>query len=345
MAFGSGLASQLGYAAESTVGTQVTVDHFLEHKKADFELDQTWAIGEGLRVSGMVPRTARTAQTTRQAKGTIELECPTSKHGLLVRHMLGSPVSTATLVSGAAYKQVHQLGNAAGLGLTFQVGRPQVDGTVKPFTYPGSKIAGWEISSEEGGLLMLSLDVDSKDELTLLTTPASNALAAASYVAATELFNYTQCVIKTGGTASTASSEVSISGGTTLGSLVRKFSIKGSTPLANERFGTGSTKREQLQNGMTDIRITLDAEFGAQSDLYDVFRAGTVVPLEITFTGSTISGGNNLFSIIASATKIMNAKAEDNEADLVGAPVELKVLDDGTNNPFQIKLVSTDTTL
>jgi hypothetical protein len=345
MAFGSGLAAQFGYAAESTVGTQVTVDHFLEHKKADFELEQNWAVGEGLRVSGQVPRTARTIQTTRGAKGSLEVEVPTSKFGLMLRHVLGSPVSTATLVSGSAYKQVHQLGNAAGLGLTMQRGVPQTDGTVKPYTYTGCKFASWEFSCEEGGLLMFNGDVDAKDELTLATSPASNALAAASYVAATELFTFHQAVIKTGGTASTASSEVSIAAGVALPSLVRSFSLKGTTPLASERFGTSQTKREQLQNGVSDIRLTLDAEFGAQADLYDVFRAGTVVPIEITFTGSSISGGNNTFSIILAATKYMNVKAEDNEADLVGAPLELRVLDDGTNNPCQIKIISTDTTL
>jgi hypothetical protein len=164
-------------------------------------------------------------------------------------------------------------------------------------------------------------------------------------VAATELFPFHQAVIKTGGTASTASSEVSIASGVTLASLVRKFTLKGTTPLANERFGTSQTKREPLQNGMTDVSLTLEAELGAQADLYDVFRNGTVTPVEITFTGSSISGGNNLFSIILSAGKYLEAEAEDNDADLVGMPVTLRAFDDGTNNPCQIKLVSTDTTL
>ena len=345
MAFGTGLAAQLGYAAEGTVGTQVTVDHFLEHTKADFSLDQKWAMSEGLRAGGQTQRTARVVQTTRAAKGTLELDVPTAKHGLLIRHLLGSPVSTATLISGSAYKQVHQLGNAAGLGLTIQRGVPQTDGTVKPFTYVGCKVAGWELSCSEGELLTLSVEFDCKDELTLATTPASNALAAASYVAATEVFNFTQAVIKTGGTASTASSEVSIAGGTTLASLVNGFKIKGKTPLATDRYGTGATKSEQLQNGLSEITIELDAEFGAQSHLYDVFRAGTVTPLEITFTGSTITGGANTFSIIAAATKLFDSSPQDNGTDLVTVNPTLQVFDDGTNNPFQIKLISTDTTL
>ena len=345
MAFGSGLAGQLGFAAESTVGTLIAVDHFLEYKKADFELDQTWAVGEGLRAGGQTPRAARVVQTTRKAKGTVEVEVASSKMGLFTRHLLGSPVSTATLISGAAYKQVHTLGNAAGLGLSMQVGRPQTDGTVKPFSYTGCKVAGWEVSCQEGGLLMMSLDIDAKDELTLATTPASNSLTAASYVAATELFNMTQCTIKAGGTASTASSEVSIAGGTAIPSLIRSFSVKGTTPLAAERFGTSSTKREPLQNGVSDIRVSFDAEFGAQADLYDVFRAGTVTPIEITFVGSTISGGSNTYSLIFSAMKYMSGKAEDNEADLVGAPFELRAFDDGTNVAAQIKIISTDTAL
>lgn len=345
MAFGTGLAAQLGFAAESTYGTQVTVDHFVEHNEASLSLDQQWAISQGLRAGGQVPRAVRAVRTTRTAGGTVAFDVPTNKIGLFIRHMLGSAIATPTLLSGAAYKQVHQLGNAAGLSLTMQAGRPQTDGTVKPFTYPGCKIAGWELSAEQGGLLQLSLDVDAADELTLATTPASNALAAASYVAATETFPFHQAVVKTGGTASTASSEVSIAGGVTLPSLVRKFSLKGTTPLASERFGTSQTKREPLQNDWTDVTLSLEAEFGAQADLYDVFRAGTVTPVEITFTGSSISGGNNLFSIILSAGKFMKAMADDQGTDITSAPVELRAFDDGTNSPAQIKLVSTDTTL
>lgn len=346
MAFKSGLASQFGFAAESTYGTQVTVDHFVEHNKADFSLDQTWAINQGLRAGGQFPRSVRAVRTTRTAGGTLEFDVPTNKIGILVRHMIGSAIATPTLISGSAYKQVHQSGNADGLSLTTQIGRPQSsDGTVKPFTYTGSKIVGWELSCEQGGLLKASLEFDCRDELTLATSPASNALAAASYTAAAELFPMHQASIKAGGTASTASSEVSIAGGTSIASLIKSFTIKGTRPSATERFGTSQTKSEPVHNGWTEVTATFDAEFGAQADLYDVFRAGTVTPIEITFTGSTITGGNNTFSIIMAAGIYQSVKAEDNEADLVGAPAEIRAFDDGTNNPFQIKLISTDTTL
>lgn len=348
MGYASGIAAQLGFAAESTVGTQVTVDHFVEHAKAPFKLEQKWAKGRGLRVGGLAPRAARVVQTTRGAKGTVELDVPTNKIGLLIRHLLGSPVTAPTQIAATtAYKQVHYVGNPDGLGLTLQVGRPQVsDGTVKPFTYPGSKIVGFELACSEGELLTLKLEVDAKDELTLATTPASNALAAASYVATTEVFRYIDCVIKAGGTASTASSEISIAGGTAIASLVKGFTIKGTRALATERYGTGSTKSEQKANGDFDITVDLDAEFNTQAELYDVFRAGTVVPLQFTFTGSLITGSNyNLFDIIVPGCKYQEAEAADNEQDLVGMPVSLTAFDDGTNALAQIKLISTDTTL
>lgn len=347
MAFGSGLAAQVGFAAESSYGTLATVDHFFDHDTADLDLDQGWAQGEGLHAGGQVRRGVRTVQTTRDASGPVEMDIPTRKFGLLVRHMLGSTVSAPTLIAGSAYKQIHALGNAAGLSLTTQVGVPRVDGTVEPYTYPGCKIAGWKITCEQGGLLKVELDINAKDELTTATTPAGPALAAASYVAAAEVFNFAQVsTFKIGGTPSTASGEVTIAGGVSVATLVRGFSLEHKTPLADSRYGISATKSEQLQNGYSEPTLSLDAEFATRTEFYDIFRAGTAFAVQLDFQGSIISGTDrNLFSIILPHCKIKSDKVAGNGQDLTNQPLEIEVLDDGTNTPLQIKLQSADSTL
>ncbi|MGZ6836778.1 MAG: phage tail tube protein [Blastococcus sp.] len=346
MAFASGLAAQVGFGQETTVGTLATVDHFYEHDEANLDLTPTWAEGMGLHAGGQVKRASRAVQTTLTATGTFKADVTTKKFGLLFRHMLGSSTSAPTLLTGTAYKQVHALGNAAGLSLTTQVGLPRTDGTVEPFTYPGTKIADWELSCSEGQLLKLALGLDAWNELTTATTPAGPALTAASYATPSEVFNFTQCVVKIGGTASTTSGVVSIAGGTQVATLLRNFSLKATTPLAEARFGTSATKREQLQNGYTAPTLSFDSEFMNRTEFYDVFRAQTVVPIQITFTGSLISGTNyNQVDIILPATRQKTNKPNGNGQDLTNQPLDIEVYDDAVNTPMQLTYISTDTTL
>lgn len=339
MAVGSGIGAQWGYIAESVYGTAVTVDKFTDFNDESLNLNQTWTDPQGLAAGRLVPLASRMSQTTRDASGSISMDFATKSMGRLVRQMIGSPVSTATLISGAAYKQAHTLGNAGGLSMTWQVGRPQPDGTVKPFTFSGVKITGWEISSQTGELVKLSLDADAKDVVT------ATGLATASYVSGTEIFNHNQLVVKLGGTASTASSIVSISGGVTASTLVNGISVKGSNPMSTERYGTNQTKGEPIQNGMLDCTIDLDGEFTSQAEIYDVWRAGTITPVQLTWTGSTISGGAYTLDIIASAAKFETVEVNVGGPDLLDMKASLKVLADTTNNPLQITLISTDTVL
>ncbi|MGZ4663721.1 MAG: phage tail tube protein [Frankiaceae bacterium] len=345
MAFASGLAAQVAFGQETTVGTAVTVDHFFEHDEANMDLAPTWAEGMGLHAGGQVKRASRAVITTRQASGSFKADVTTKKFGLLFRHMLGSPTSTATLISGTAYKQVHTLGNGVGLGLTTQIGVPRTDGVVEPFTYPGTKITDWTLSCAEGQLLKLDLGLDAWDELTTGTTPAGAALAAASYALPAEVFNFTQCVVKIGGTVATTSGVAAITGGTTVQTLLRNFSLKGTTPLATGRFGNSATKREQLQNGYTVPTLSFDSEFMNRSEFYDVYRAQTVVPIQITFTGSALGASFNTVDIVIPATRQKTNKPNGNGQDLTNQPLDIEVYDDAVNNPLQITYISTDTTL
>lgn len=346
MPWSSGVAAQLGFKAESVYGTQVVVDKFIERDEFSLGLGdgQNWARGEGLYSGGQYVRLDRTVQTTRSCSGSLEADVIGKNWGTLIKHMLGSSVSSPTLISGSAYKQVHQVGSTDGMSLTFQKGVPQVsDGTVKPFTYVGTKVAGFELSCEEGGFLKAALDLIAKDELTLATNTASNALAAAAYPTLQEGFTWNQASVKIGGTASTTSGEVSIAGGSAVSSVVHGFTLSHTNNLNDGGYGTSSTWAREPKAKRASTTITLDTEFGTQAEFYDPFRAGTAVPLEITFTGSLIGGTDYfLFSIIAAGTKIRSAPVEQDSDDLAEHSVQLEVGYDGTNSPLQIKLVSTD---
>ena len=343
MGFSSGVAAQVGFKAESSFGAQVVVDKFVDFTVWDMELDQEWAVGEGLYSGGQYPRLARTVPTTRMVEGSFEGCVLTKNWGTLLKHMLGSGVTTPTLIAGSAYKQVHQVGSTDGMSLCFQAGIPQVsDGTVKPFTYVGTKVQGWELKAEKGDFLKASLDLLAKDELTLATTPASNALAAASYAASQEGFTWNQASIKIGGTVS-GTTELSVSGNSNVAAVVKGFSLKHTNDMNAEGFGTGATWSREPKSKRAQTVLSIEPEFGTQAEFYDVFRAGTILPVVITFTGSLISGSdNNQVEIILPGTKIRSAPPKLNDDDLATQAVELEVGYNGSQAPLQIKYVSSD---
>lgn len=344
MPYGSGLSAQFGAKTETTVGTPVTVDTFFEFLSEAFVFAPTWMEGAGLKAGQAFKRAARAIQTKIDVNGDVVVEHTDRGHmGLLWRHALGSATTVPTqIASTTAYKQIHTPGPRTGLSLTAQVGRPQTDGTVRPHTYAGCKVTGWEFSCNDGQLPHLKLTFDGQQEST------ATALAAATFSGSAVPFNYTQSTIKLGGTASTTAGETSIATGVAAASLIKGITITAALPMRTDGYGNSTTKREQIENGIPTITLALDTEYTSRTELYDVFKANTTIPLEWTFSYGDAGGANPfLLSFIVPALKLKTANPAVAGPDIVGQPVTAEVYDDGsgTNPPFQVKLVSTDTTI
>lgn len=343
MTTGSGLDAQLGFASESVAwGTPATVDHFVEFLTESLQREFNFIEPAGLRPGIKFKRGSRLTRSRQSVSGGVELEHTNKTMGLLWKMALGSTITAPTLVLGSAYKQVHTPGDYMAKSLTMQVGRPEPSGAVRPHTFSGCKITGWEFTISDGENAKLSLEIDGQAESTVI------ALATSAYASAAEVFDFMDVsVFKLGGTASTASGEVSIAGGVSVASVVKGITIKGTTPLANERFGLGNAglKREQLENEVPTIEVTLDAEY-SKAEFYDVFANGTATALELKMEGSTISGTDkNTLSFIIPSMVLKNAAPAVGGADIVQAQVGAEVYSDGTNAPIQVKLISPDVTL
>ncbi|MCT9932451.1 phage tail tube protein [Planotetraspora sp. A-T 1434] len=341
MATGSGLDAQLGFAAESTVGTGVTVTKFVEFDKEGLQFDAGFLEPTGLRVGRKFKRASRVVQSRKSVSGDIELQVASRGMGLLWKHALGS-TATPTVISGTAFRQVHTPVGMQGLGLTIQVGRPEpASGTVRPFTFRGCKISDWEFSLSDGEVAKLKLSVDGWDE-TLAT-----ALATSSYTSA-NLYSFSQAVLKLGGTASTTTGLMSVASGVQVATVIKDFSVKYSTPMATERYGVGNAgvKSEQLENDFPGITGKFGAEF-SKVELYDVFKANTTLAMEFVMTGAAIgaSGSNDTLSIICPAIKIKSATPTVDGPDIVSMDVEWEAYDDETNAPIQVMVISADSTL
>lgn len=341
MTTGSGLDAQLGYKVESTVGTPVTVDKFLEFNSEGLEFDPSWIEPTGLRVGTKYKRGSRLVQSRKMVSGPIEFNYSTRLMGLMWKLALGSSVVTPTIIAGSAYKQVHQTGDLLGKSATFQIGRPEPNtGTVRPHTIAGCKFTGWEFSISDNEVAKFSATIDGWDEST------ATGLAAASFITAEE-FNFSQVTEFSLGNTIAGTTPLTESGGTPIAAIVKAFSLKGENALDVERFGIGNlgTKKEQLENGIPTITGTMEAEY-LQSEMYTPFKANTATSLVLRLEGSVISGSDkNTLELILPEIRFKKVTPKVEGPEVVKATVEFEAYTNSTaQNICQATVISADST-
>lgn len=311
MGTGSGICSQFGFKNEVTPGTPVTVDHFYKHVEIGGDgLNLMTVDDEGLGGCALVPTIDRTASVAREVKRDITLNVGTRGLGLILKQMIGSPLSAPVLLSGSFYRQAHWNGDVAGKSLSVQFGFPEATatGTVRAFTLNGCKIPTWELSCAMNELLKLKFSLDGWDETT------ATALATAAYSTAVnnqinEPLRWNCFSAKLGGTASQAAGVVSIAGGVEIAGC-RGVSSKGTLPLRTDAWfsGGGGVKSEQLQagGGFQEFTTDLDIEFQNRTQVYDLYSAYTSAPLELSWIGKVDAGTSQFgkLSIIYPQSKI-----------------------------------------
>lgn len=340
----SGLDAQVGFKNETTFGTGVVADHFLEFDNEDFKWVPTFLEGEGLRAGRKFKRDSRVGIARKDVNGKLDIKVPNKGIGLLFKHMIGSSATPVVIGATAAYQQIHTPGDLFGKSLTVQVGRPEPGtGTVRPFAFTGCKCTQWELSVNDGDHLKLSTTWDGRDEDT------TTGLATATYASGAGLFNFAHATLKLGGTPTTGGSpsQISVAGGVAVAAVINQVTIRGENPLAADRYGVGNAglKSEQIENDYPTVSGTLDAEF-AKTELYDVFKAANSVALELAFSFGDAGGANPyLLSFIAPKVKFKDSGPSVDGPGIVKGPVEWEVYDDEVNAPFQFKIVSTDTAL
>lgn len=344
MPIGSGLSAQAGWAEETTYGTFVTPAMFAEFNSETLALAKNVAQSAGLRAGGRVARVGNRVVTTRAAAGALAMDVSSRGMGKLLKHMLGTPSPTAVVIGATGiYRQIHVPGDLAGRSLAFQIGRPQSDGTVRAYSYPGAKFTGWELACAVDQILGLTLNVDARTEDT------GQALGTVSYTTANEeKFHFGQLAIAIGGTVATTAGRTTVSGSPAALLGARGFSLKASTPLDASRFfaGGGGLKSDQIENGWRTYTLDLDTEFISKTQLYDAFAADTTVTIQITLTGTVVvTGGTAVLRITIPAGKLDSGSPQVGGPDVIKNPVTLLAMEDGTNPVIQIEYESPDATV
>lgn len=331
MAIASGLAAQIGVAAESTYGTYVAPTRFPAYNKADLKKKKNVVQGGGLAAGRIAQLGSRRVVTSESVEGGFELEVANKGMGLLLAHLLGSSAAPVQQGATAAYLQAHTVGDNIGKSLTIQHGVPDLTGTVRPFTFKGCKLSGAEFSCKVGELLTLSLDVDGRQASEVET------LTAASLATEVAPFHWAQMSVKLGA----FGAEAAVSG-------VKGFSVKFDRGMASERFyaGAAGLKAEPIMNDFLKVSGNIEVDFVNKADFADRFAADSATSLVIEFVGPLIASTYyQTFRIKLPMVFFDGDTPTVDGPDVTSGGYPFVAQLDGTNPLVSIDYISTDTTL
>ena len=325
----SGVAAQIGVVPETTVGTYVVPTTFYPFTSESLSLEKEYIRTAGLR-SGRVSQSADLhVATTRAAAGSLEMDVLSKGMGKLLNLLHGNTVTPIIIGATTAYTQTHAIGltDPFGKALTIQVGRPDVGGTIRAFSYLGSKLMGATFNLERGGVLTSEWNFDAMDEST------GQALAAATYPSAAIPFSFQSGSIEFDDVVLT--------------DCIRSASIEVTLPHETERYCIGSSaiKKEPILNGLVGIEATLEAEFASLTQ-HTAFTAATRRKLELICSQGDAGGGNPFkFAFTMPSTVTVSSGPTVEGPDVLTQELTVEALDNGSAAPLTIEVVSTDTAL
>lgn len=312
MAIGSGLSGQLATALEGSYGANTTPTLFTEY------LEQNLAIEPGTlesRGSGQITlRSGRSRRYAKSAGGTIGLPFMQRGMGKILKQMFGTVVGPTQVGATDEYTQTHTLDlttGRAGISGVWQAGVPQVDGTVKPFTYHGCKVTAWELVQALDADLALSLTLDAKP-----TSDTATALAAASYAAGLVPLAFIDATVTIDAV------EASL----------KALTINHQAALQTDRRFLGNTKKEPIANGEWVIGGSFDKEF-EDTDLYEAFLSGAEGALVATWAYGDITGDDAPFQLVVTIPCLRYDGQTPNSSgsDIVMQQIPFKALNNGTD--------------
>lgn len=333
MAIGSGLGSSIGMAVESTYGTYATPTrwHEMDGQSYPFKKMPNYAQSSGMASDALVKRAARRVMTHEWAEGSFSTEVLKNEMGRLINLAMGGTVTPTQIAATTAYEQTHPLADTFDNSATFQIGVPQTDGTVNPHTFLGSKVKSIEISCERGGLLTAAFEWDCRQ------FTEAETLQAVSYTTGLAPFHFVQGTVKLG----TFGSEAAVGG-------VRKMSVKIERAMNTERFNFGNSglKDQPILNAPTAITGSLEVDYESAADFADRFHGNTPTSLVWLFEGDDIEAGNlETFRVTIPSTFFTGDTPTIEGHDVVNTTFNFEGDDDETNDPAEIYIISTDTTL
>lgn len=306
--------ASLGVATESTVGTFVAPTRHIPIISESLSREIERIDSDAIRAGRYTRHSDDWSVGKSMVSGTIETELYDRSIGTFLRHVGFSGGSTS---GSGPYTTAMTPGSSAGLSMSVQVGRPDVSGTTRVFSYQGMKTAGVTVSCAAGERAMLSVDMIG------LTETTSESLTSVSYAASLVPFTWDQATISLQGASNTTVSEIEIAI---------------TQPLDEDRLYLGSsTLKDPLPIGLLDIGISGTAEFESLT-FYNNYTAGTVASYSIAFSDGT-------YSLTFAGSARMDAGTPTvGDRGIIRVPFELTPVASSDASAMTITVVSADTT-
>lgn len=332
MTIGSGLGATLGIGAETSYGSYAPATRWYPIEDEKFSVERKFSEAKAMVGGSLVRQAAQTVLLNEIVKGSIKLPLVNSGIGMLLEAVLGDMSAPAQQATSAAYQSIGSLASTLGKSYSVQIGRPQTNGTITPFTYLGCKATSMDLTVESSGVAELALDFVGQ------TMVETQTLVAAVYPTADPVvFSFQGSTLIAGAY-----------GSETLMANVRKASVKIARKLDEARFYIGGSGllAEPIEDDFVDITGDLTVDFSNTTDWDSWVNSAEQISLILSFVGQQIAAGYNYTVKLA----IPVAQIEGDDPSVSGPKiVERTVKFTGLNNnavaPITATVISTDTAL
>lgn len=281
------LDSSLGLKKETTYGTAVTVDQFVEFTSESLDRQADYVQGAGLRVGSRVARSGRRLLGKDGGAGSITLEACTKGLGLFLEAALGVVTSNGVPSATGAYQHNFTPSTTDPLpSYTIQKGIPPIGGgTTHAYTFLGAVCKSLGINAKNSEIVEISTEWAARQVVT------SEAYATPSYPASNELFTFTHGEIVLGGTLTKPTTTALASSTASAAANVVDVDLKWDNGLdegGRTIGGAGLVVRKPIL-GMGSVSGSMTVEYDSTT-LRDAYLNQTDLALVLTFTHTTEIG-------------------------------------------------------
>jgi hypothetical protein len=335
----------IGIKKETVYGTAVTVDRHFEFLDESLKKTLNIVQGQGLRAQSRTPRSTRRSVGNISTGGAISFEAYSRGMGVLFEAALGT--STSTVISGAAFQQVHTPTLTDPVkSYTIQKGLPFVGtgAAANPHTFTGMVCNSIEFSTDVGGVLQIATEWMGKDMAT------ATALAAPTYPSATngQIFTFKDAALTIGGVVTVPTTTALATSAGTPAANVTSASVKWDNALDSDGYyigGGGLRGRANVLGAAGGSSGSFTVEY-TDNVLRDAYLAQTDLSLVLTYQGTVAIVASN-FPTIQIVIPCLRLEGDVPDAN-GGGPVSLTVPFTGLDNtvaaaPFYIVYVTADT--
>jgi hypothetical protein len=311
---------------EATYGTAATLTRAYEAHADAWKFDQAQIDSTGFRAGIQALRSDRSRVVAMGAEGTIECDFLTLGMGLLLDAGFGATTGPTTV--GTTGKQYIFTTTSAepATSLTVQMQRAKADGGVGVYTFAGAVAKTFKLSQAVGDGLMVAMDFDAQSESTV------TAAGTPVYPVGASPFIWADAAMTV--------NSVSVD------STSFEFNIDHQLNTDRRYLRGSALKRRPRRNGLPVMSGQFEYDY-VDDSLQNLYVAGTIVPVSITWTGGIIGAGPATFSatLALAACQLTGDDPQASMTDLTKATMGYRVLDPGTGAAATLTVTTSDAAL